>query len=216
MSNSDEQRFELLWKGRQSGPFSLAVIREKLSAGEISRMHQIQFDGRWMVLDEFLEKHAGTDPLAPRQAALAKRRERLRGTFESGLSVGRPPVDDSGGEAPRSPLSHLLPRPPHPAQEEEISLPESEPIDAIASPSRTSSLAIVSLVMALCNFVPYLNFVTWIVALFCGHMALSRMKRDPELGGRGMAIAGLLITYFLLVMGLTLAVLLLSHNQRLN
>ncbi|MEI9892839.1 MAG: hypothetical protein WDN28_02710 [Chthoniobacter sp.] len=43
---------------RQSGPFSVPAIREMLNAGDISRMHQINYNNRWMVLDEFLEKHA--------------------------------------------------------------------------------------------------------------------------------------------------------------
>ena len=63
---------------------------------------------------------------------------------------------------------------------------------ASEAPARTSGMAIAALVMGLCNFVPYLNFVTWILALVFGHVALSQMKRDPELGGRGMALAGLM------------------------
>ena len=68
--------------------------------------------------------------------------------------------------------------------------------------------------MGLCNFVPYLNFVTWILALVFGHVALSQMKRDPAIEGRGMAIAGLVITYFLLLMGLTVGVLMVAKNGR--
>ena len=69
--------------------------------------------------------------------------------------------------------------------------------------------------MALCNFVPYLGFFSWILALVFGHTALAQMKRDPGLDGRGMAIAGLVITYFLLVMGLTFAVLVFANYQKL-
>jgi len=54
-------QYMLLWKGRQAGPFSIAQIREKLSAGDINRMHQIHVDGRWQILDDYLEKLRGVD-----------------------------------------------------------------------------------------------------------------------------------------------------------
>lgn len=37
-----------------------------------------------------------------------------------------------------------------------------------------------------------------IVAVVLGHLSLSRMKKDPNLGGRGMAIAGLVLGYVVL------------------
>lgn len=156
MNPAHEPQFRLLWKGRESGPFSLAAIREMLGAGEISRMHQVDFHGRWLVLDEFLAKHAGGHPPEPAH------------TF--------PP-------APAEPGAH------------------------------TSRLALAALALSLANFVPYLDFVTWLPALVCGHLALVRMERDPLLTGRWMAVTGLVITYFLLVMGLTFVVLMLAHHQ---
>ena len=191
MSTSREPQFMLLWKGRESGPYSLEAIREKLGSGEISRMHQVNFNGKWMVLDEFLEKHAGREPEAQRKA-----------------------------EAERvTSLSHLLPPPPPPPLQPQYHPapgPAHEISTAVAvAPVRTSGLAIAALVMGLCNFVPFLNFVTWILALVFGHIALSQMKRDTALEGRGMAIAGLAITYFLLVLGLTFAVLMAVNKQPL-
>lgn len=40
------------------------------------------------------------------------------------------------------------------------------------------------------------GFVVGIPAVICGHFGLSRIKRNPSLGGRGMAIAGLVTGYF--------------------
>jgi len=34
-----------------------------------------------------------------------------------------------------------------------------------------------------------------IPAVVCGHMALSNIKKRPQLGGKGLAIAGLIIGY---------------------
>ena len=220
MSTAREPQYLLLWKGRQSGPFSSPAIREKLGSGEISRMHQVNFNGKWMVLDEFLEKHGGGDPEAQRRAEAEKREAELRRDFERQLATERAhqsALEERLAEVEkRSPLSHLLPQPPPPPQQQ--LLPQSPPVPipptAAELPPRTSGLAIAALVMGLCNFVPYLNFVTWILALVFGHVALSQMKRDPAIEGRGMAIAGLVITYFLLLMGLTVGVLMVAKNGR--
>ena len=222
MSTIREPQFLLLWKGRQSGPFCVAEIREKLSSGEVSRMHQVNFNGKWIVLDEFLEKHGGGDPETQRRAEAEKREEQLRRDFEQQLATERAQqsvLEERLAQAEsRSSYSHLLPPPPPPPPPPQYLPPPGPGIQtypvATDAPSRTSGLAIAALVMGLCNFVPYLNFVTWILALVFGHVALSQMKRDPALEGRGMAIAGLVITYFLLVVGLTFGILMAgrSHN----
>jgi hypothetical protein len=61
--------------------------------------------------------------------------------------------------------------------------------------------------MSLLNLVPGLNLVTWILALIFGHVALSNIKHDSTLEGRGMAIAALVITYALLGLGIAWGVL---------
>ena len=113
MSTAPEPQFLLLWKGRQSGPFSVEAIREKLNSGEISRMHQVNFKGKWIVLDEFLEKHADGDPEVKRKAEAARREEQMRRDFQNQLATER--AQQSELEArlteaeKRAKLSHLLP-----------------------------------------------------------------------------------------------------------
>ena len=113
MSKAPEPQFLLLWKGRQSGPFSVAAIREKLNSGEISRMHQVNFKSKWIVLDEFLEKHADGDPEVKRKAEAARREEQMRRDFQNQLATER--AQQSELEArlteaeKRAKLSHLLP-----------------------------------------------------------------------------------------------------------
>ena len=62
-------------------------------------------------------------------------------------------------------------------------------------PGKTNGMAIASLVLSLltlaCGF-------TWILGIIFGHVALSQIKRTGE-GGRGMAVAGLVIGYVCLV-----------------
>ena len=214
-----EDQYLLLWKGRQSGPFSVGQIREKLLAGDISRMHQINADGRWQILDEYMEKLRGAE-LEVRRAEQQKMREaEVKRQFEA------PSNDDRGS------LSHLIPReapPPPPFQPGSASAPGSTfdrsqnasgagapPPPFPVSQSRMSGFAITALVMGLCNFVPFVNFASWILALVFGHIALSQMKVDDSLKGRGIAIAGLVITYFLLVVAITVVLLCLANNRPL-
>ncbi len=81
--------------------------------------------------------------------------------------------------------------------------PAGYPTGAPATPTHTNGLAIVSLVLAI------LGFFLWIIgsigAIITGHIALSQIKRSsPPQGGRGLAIAGLVIGYLFLIPGLLL------------
>ncbi len=148
MSATSEPQYLLLWKGLQSGPFSLALIREKLGAGEISRMHQVHYNGRWIVLDEFLEKHGG-DSEARRRAEAEQRETQLRRSFEDKLATERAQrsaLEERPKEADeRSRLSHLLPpqappvTPNNPISEEGRSPITPQPSIFRASSGRTTS-----------------------------------------------------------------------------
>ena len=63
---------------------------------------------------------------------------------------------------------------------------------------RTSGLAIASLVCSLSSFV---TCIGWLPGIICGHMAKSRIRRNPSLKGNGLATAGLIIGYLILVLG---------------
>ena len=130
MSTSPEKEFLLLWKGKQSGPFPVNTIREKLNSGEISRMHQVKYQDRWVVLDEFLEKHAGGDPEGKRRAEAEQRECLIRQTYEAQLQAERAqqnilevalrqsqaprPLVSLSGEvrSPGQPITASPPRPP--------------------------------------------------------------------------------------------------------
>ncbi len=61
-----------------------------------------------------------------------------------------------------------------------------------SQPVRTSGLAIASLVFSL------VGPIGCIPAVICGHIALGKMKKEPTLQGRGLALAGLIIGYVVL------------------
>ncbi|HWK77541.1 DUF4190 domain-containing protein [Microbacterium sp.] len=67
------------------------------------------------------------------------------------------------------------------------------------APSRpTSGLAVTSLITGIAGIVlswAFLPLLASIAAVITGHMALKQTRTNPALGGRGMAIAGLILGY---------------------
>ena len=66
----------------------------------------------------------------------------------------------------------------------------------------TEPLAIWSLVLSLlavCGFCCTPVVITGIGGVVCGHLALSKIGTRPELQGRGLAMAGLIIGYFAII-----------------
>jgi hypothetical protein len=61
---------------------------------------------------------------------------------------------------------------------------------------KTSGLAIASLV---CSLLSLVTCIGWLPGIICGHLARSRIRRNPSLKGGGLAAAGLLIGYLLLL-----------------
>lgn len=80
---------------------------------------------------------------------------------------------------------------------------------------KTNVMALVSLI-ASCSALAF--GITALVGIICGHISLSQIKRTGE-GGRGMAIAGLVIGYvlvglFLLVVALIIFAVAMSESSR--
>lgn len=67
------------------------------------------------------------------------------------------------------------------------------------TPVKNNGLAIASLILGILSLVLYL--FSAIPGIITGHMALSRAKRLPdEYEGKGMAIAGLILSYVMLLL----------------
>jgi serine/threonine protein kinase len=75
------------------------------------------------------------------------------------------------------------------------------PVEAISN-SRTDSYAVSSLILAI-----ILGPLGAILAIVFGHIALSRIKTNPSLTGRGFAVAGLVIGYLYLAASLLALIL---------
>lgn len=83
------------------------------------------------------------------------------------------------------------------------SLPTGAPAQSsVVSSQRKNGLSIASLV---CGVIGSVFSITSIPAVICGHIALHNIKSDPtKYGGKGMAIAGLILGYIAIVLGLIL------------
>ena len=66
---------------------------------------------------------------------------------------------------------------------------------------RTSALAIISLVCGILGWVA-LPFIASVVAIVTGHMARTEIRRDPSMDGDGMAVAGLVLGWVMVGIGL--------------
>jgi len=69
---------------------------------------------------------------------------------------------------------------------------------AVVPQRKTEQLAVLSLIfsiLGLCGFCCGFFLMAAIAGIVCGHIALSRIKANPELEGHGLAMAGLVIGY---------------------
>jgi DNA-directed RNA polymerase subunit RPC12/RpoP len=76
-------------------------------------------------------------------------------------------------------------------------IPSALPGNIATTAQRTSGLAIASLV---CSLSSLITCVGWLPGIICGHLAKSRIRQNPSLKGSGLATAGLIIGYLILML----------------
>lgn len=79
---------------------------------------------------------------------------------------------------------------------------------AYAAPAPTNPLAITALIAGIAGFI-ILPFIGSLVAIITGHMALSKLKTSGE-QGRGMALAGVIMGYVGIALGVLSLILLVA------
>lgn len=176
----------LRWKGRVTGPHALPDIRAALAAGEISRVHQIEVQGEWRPLEDFLREADSAPPPAKPHGPQRSEEERTR--------MQRELLAERGRSLALQQQFDLLREEHARAYEKFLAPPER----------RMSRLAVAAFILSLCNFIPFLNFVTWIPALVLANTALAEMDRNENLDGRGFAQAAVLITSVFLLLAVVL------------
>lgn len=197
--------FQLEWKGRALGSFTLADLRTRLVAGEISRLHRVQVEGVWRSLGEWMDQLEANHRLArtneETQTARELDAERTRNAV----------LEDRLHHVERRVQQTPVASPP----------PYGAPVGTIPPPldngelPRMSGLAIASLVFGiLCGvlfccavvlasermprwlgLLGWCISVAWVLSIIFGHIALSEIRREESLRGRGPALAGLIIAY---------------------
>lgn len=76
------------------------------------------------------------------------------------------------------------------------------------TPQRSNGLAVASLICGIAGLV-IIPFLASVAAVITGHLGLNQTKRDSTLGGRGMAIAGLVLGYIGIAFSILLGALML-------
>lgn len=204
------------WRGQQTGPYSFEALRERLEEGQIGLMHEIQVDGTWRTVDDFLQsiEHAKkAEQQAKIKNAQEEQQRRLDAQRELALQETQRQNDllaEQLDEMRRQQGRQF------PAPVDAQSQATATGILPGYTSQGTSGMAVAGFVCSLLNFVPFINFVSWVLALVFAHVALSNIRRTPGLGGRGLAVAALVITYALLALGFLAGLFLgLSGNGRL-
>ena len=101
----------------------------------------------------------------------------------------------SAAPASAAPASAATP----PVSPAPVAVPSAVPSAAVVVPQKKNEqLAVLSLIFSIigiCGFCCGFFLVSAIAGIVCGHLALSKIKANPELEGRNLAVAGLVIGY---------------------
>jgi hypothetical protein len=181
--------------GTQLGIFSDDKLREGFANGSIALTDLVWCEGMddWAPVSEILKIAVEV----PAQPAVEK-------IQAAGLAaVSEPVVEEAAG---LSAVAEPVPAPPAVVRPPAVplNLPAPNLPSAAVSPeftgAVTSGTAIASLVLGLMSFV--LGCLTGLPAVICGHIALSQANRSNGMvGGKGMAIAGLVLGYVGILFG---------------
>jgi len=72
----------------------------------------------------------------------------------------------------------------------------------------TDGFAIASLVLSILSI--FLGPLGCVPGIICGHVARARIRKNPDLSGDGLALAGLIVGYLFLVLVIVVSVLFFS------
>jgi hypothetical protein len=174
----------LSWQGQVTGPHTLREIQNLLKLGKIHSLYKIQVEGEWNLLRDHL----------------ASMEKSARDTAKTTSKEFAPPP--SLAPVPKAilvPADEYLAsvNDTHTPNEGEAHGEESEPI--------SPGMAIASFGLSLLFFIPFLNVITWLLALIFGHLALSQggsknNRKSKTLAWLGLWISYVEISFFLIVL----------------
>jgi hypothetical protein len=184
----------LTWQGQATGPHTLREIKSLLRVGKIHSLFKIQVDGEWLLLRDHLAdldrylREAERAPAVP-AATPATRTFPPISMPSGGVPMAIPVPDDDRRQVPEAALP-----PPRPT--------------AVGEPETVAAkgMGIAAFALSLFFFVPYLNGITWVLALIFGHLAVAptgaeRRSLAGTLAWLGLWLCYVEISLFLLVLG---------------
>jgi TM2 domain-containing membrane protein YozV len=102
MSDGETRQYQLRWRGRLSGPYPVSEINRMLDEHEIGMGHEILYEEKWIVLEEFLAaaSKSAPAPMTPPTAnvktpalAIMPREKTPAISFKVSVSPGQPDPD---------------------------------------------------------------------------------------------------------------------------
>ena len=96
---------------------------------------------------------------------------------------------------------------PGPSDKKPTHLTVSTPVPA--TPSKYSIMAVISLSFSCLSL--FIGPIGYIPGIIFGHAARSECKKNPQIIGRGMALAGLIIGYLCLLLTIIVVVLIVKY-----
>jgi hypothetical protein len=206
-------QYTLFWRGQKSGPFTIEEIEQKLADNEIGLWHQVGDETSGLTVGDLLrqiDEEKRSLQLQQEQAReRAQRETRQRLEQQNSQAIQRLQEEN---EALADELDNVRAAQSTPTVVSTPFVPGYPPHPPPVA-QRASGQAITAFVFSLLNFVPGINLISWLIAIILAHSALSDMRRDPSLGGRGLAVAALWITYTLLFFGLIIGILIVIGSR---
>jgi hypothetical protein len=206
----------LTWQGQATGPHTLREIKSLLRVGKIHSLFKIQVDGEWMLL---------RDHLADLDRHLREAERSPAGPAATPATRTFPPISMPTGGVP---MAIAVPDDDR-RQVPEAALPAPRPT-AVGEPEAGAAkgMAIAAFALSLFFCVPYLNGITWVLALIFGHLAVAPTGAERRSPAATLAWLGLWLCYveislFLLGLGwflvqdipITTGVYLVLHGRML-
>lgn len=183
------KKIYLMVRGEKKGPFTLEQIRQQLASGEASLFDVVESEGRRLTLQEILPPETSPPALEPAPKALGKPIPPTPASpsppAPGWSSAPQPP----GRQVAQDPWSGVPSRPSPPPARTPDWAPATFPPAGTTEPLATWSLVLGLLGLFCCGCIFGLG------AVICGHLAISKIDKFPVLGGRGMAVAGLILGY---------------------
>ena len=173
----------LSWQGQVTGPHSLREIQSLLRVGKIHSLFKIQVDGEWMLLRDHLADLDRQPRNAERASATPAATPETR-TF--------PPISMPSRGVPMAiPVPEVDGR-----QVADAAIPAPRPTaDGEHEAVAAKGMAIAAFALSLFFFVPYLNGITWVLALIFGHLAVAPTGADRRSLAATLAWLGLWLCY---------------------